>query len=231
MDLYAYQFKQVTLITQTRLPLSFVGIQGQFVRDIGYNNYPNMGTSFLITLNGEGRGHVDNTRLPAQWNFTFLSGPCINQTYAEIVDVNDTAVLACQVGPHIHPFSFNPATADALAMPSSFTTSGEGIDGTYGMPMLEFYDEYGRLVATTFATSVGTDGQVTWLTGDMPSLLYTCSYVVGVSNVLSDGSFELLGATSVDVINGQELPPLPDPTPTPDPGPCGEDPQKDCNIY
>ena len=110
-------------------------------------------------------------------------------------------------------------------MPPSFTISGDGIDGTYGMPLVEFYDEYGTLMASMLATSVGTDDQgISWLTCSAPYLPYSCTYSIGVSNLLSDGSFDLVGVSSVDVINGQELPPLVDPGLPPDPSPCGQDP-------
>jgi len=238
MDIYALQTHQVTPFTTTGVPLGFRGIHGDWVSDIGYNsNAANLGTSFSIVLNGGGRGHIDNTRLPATWDFTFLFPTvCLHPVIREQVEMHDEhggfALLQCERIDGIHPFGFSPDTADAQGMPASFGASGEGIDGTYGMPTVDFYDEYGRWVASKFATSVGTDGQGnTWLTGDMPSLPYSCVYTVAVNNILSDGSPNIIGVATLYVINGQDLPPLvlppgPDPDPTPDP--CGLNP---CLIY
>jgi len=151
----------------------------------------------------------------------FLDGPCFN--HAIIESVGDYAPLPCLNRPP-GSFAFVPATADAQAMPSSFTISGDGIDGTYGMPLVDFYDEYGDLMASISATDLGIDGQgTTWLSSNPPYLTYNGTYFAVVSNVLADGSFDIVGVATVDVINGQDLPPLLGPSPTPDPGPCGQD--------
>jgi hypothetical protein len=236
MDLYALQTHQVTPFTKTGVPLGFRSIEADWVSDIGYNaNGPNEGTHFLITLNGGGRAHVNNTRLPATWDFSFLFPTvCVHPRIREAIEMHDPnggfALLECERIDGIHPFGFAPDTADAQAMPASFEASGEGIDGTYGMPRVDFYDEYGRLVVSTYATYVGSDGAgSTWLGGGMPSLQYSCTYTVAVNNVLSDGSTDIVGVATVYVINGLELPPpVLDPPPDPTPDPCGLNP---CLVY
>jgi hypothetical protein len=159
-----------------------------------------------------GNGTVTEVRIPAIWLFTLLDGPCAGTGRATIgEDVTGDAILPCENIFHPHRISFTPIATDAQAPPATFTISGEGIDASYAMPLIEFYDEYGRLTASTYATAVASDG--TSLTSSMPNLPYTNFYAVGVSNALSGGGMDLIGATSVQVTNGQELPPLPDPPP------------------
>lgn len=227
LDIHGYQF-QLIPGHELRIPLAQARVNANHIHDNGYNSYPNLLTSFQAELDNNGWAHVNGVRLPAQWGFRYVVGyaptPCNGLSWVFDVDTDDVVVLPCQYFGHIRPLSVSPVTADAQSMPSSFTASGEGIDGTYGMPLVEFFDEYGRLRGSLQANSVGTDSQGPMMTGNMPYLPYTCSYGVIVYSVLSDGTYDVVGVTSMEVTNGQELPPLFEPPPPPDPDPCNTDP-------
>ena len=69
-------------------------------------------------------------------------------------------------------FSASPDSVDVNAPPSSATISGSGIDATYGMPVVGYYNENGYLVAEQPAPSVAPDG--TSLVGPVPD--FSSSY-------------------------------------------------------
>lgn len=227
LDIHGYQFQRIG-VHEIRVSMAGSGVNAHWVRDTGYNSYTNLLTNFTAYLGSEGWVHVNDVRLPAQWGFAYVprgaSHPCTGLTWLFDLDVNDIVVLPCQYLGHVFGMSVEPTTADAQAMPAMFTAVGQGIDGTYGMPMVEFFDEYGRQVATVYASSVGTTTEGPTLTGAMPYLPYNSVYVVMVSSVLSDGTYDVGGVSSLVVNNGAELPPLFDPPPPPDPDPCTTDP-------
>ena len=80
-----------------------------------------------------------------------------------------------------------PCTVDLNALPSSVTITGQAIDGTYGMPLVEYFDSNGYLVGSTSATAVASDGS--WLTAPPSNLwsVYSGIYQVRVTNRRSDG--------------------------------------------
>ena len=77
---------------------------------------------------------------------------------------------------------------------------GEGFDATYGMPVVQYYDANGTLIAEAQATSVSSDGM--WLEGPTPDLSYVESgiYSVVIRNQLGGGPTEVIGAMPVEVI-------------------------------
>jgi hypothetical protein len=81
----------------------------------------------------------------------------------------------------------SPSTANLNALPPSITISGQAMDGTYGMPLVEYFDGSGYLVGSAVATAVAGDG--TWLTTATPDLswVYSGTYQVRVTNIRSDG--------------------------------------------
>lgn len=91
------------------------------------------------------------------------------------------------------------------------------------MPLVDYYDEDGNLVAEVQASSVAPDG--TWLTVNTPSSLSNTSgeYLAVISNVRYDSTVEMIGSVTLYVYGIEPPPP-----PPPDPGPCGDGP---CLIY
>jgi hypothetical protein len=91
--------------------------------------------------------------------------------------------------------------------PATAEITGEGIDPTYGMPLVQYYDSNGTLQAQAYATSVSSDA--TSMTGPVPDFssapLGTYSGVV--SNVDANSNYYVIGAVSVDVIDSSVPPP------------------------
>jgi hypothetical protein len=88
-------------------------------------------------------------------------------------------------------FGFNltasPDSADLNSPPTSITVSGQAMDGTYGLPRVEYLDSDGYLIGSVYATSVSGDG--TWLVAQVPDLssAYTGTFTIQVSNMTSEG--------------------------------------------
>lgn len=91
-----------------------------------------------------------------------------------------------------------PSSIDLQAPPPSITITGEAISTSYGMPKVQFYNEYETLVAEVTASDVAPDGS--WLTAPTPGLgnVYTGQYSVEVSNVTPYGTTEVIGAAQLN---------------------------------
>lgn len=75
-----------------------------------------------------------------------------------------------------------PSGIDLNAQPSSVTITGQGMDATYGMPRVDYLDEEGYLIGSTYATEVAGDG--TQLVAGVPNLsqVWSGNYQVRVVN-------------------------------------------------
>jgi hypothetical protein len=132
-------------------------------------------------------------------------------------------------------FTASPSSIDLAAPPATVTLSGVGIDATYGMPLIQYYDSTGSLVASALANTVASDG--TWLQGNTPDLsnAYNGETNVEVSNRLADGTWSYpVGIAPLTIYGGNDPPPLDD-GPPPDPEGCGgqpiDQPQMPCYAY
>jgi hypothetical protein len=82
--------------------------------------------------------------------------------------------------------------------PATGTITGQSFETTYGMPMVEYFDSNGYLVASVYATSVSSDG--TSLQANMPNLsnVYSGTYQVKVTNKTYDGYYlNVVGSATV----------------------------------
>jgi len=150
--------------------------------------------------------------VPARWVIGELSGPCTNKEDILIIDPGVNGILCdttCLFIPCIdrRPFAATPDYIDTSNPPPTITITGDGIDATYSMPYVQYYDPDGNLVAQAQASEVAEDG--TWLSGSTPDLssVVSNSYWAVVSNVAPDGSQVVIGATVVYVDSGQPPPP------------------------
>jgi len=195
----------------------------------GYNGLgdPCGGTqSFNITTGSDGTKQDSDWAAPGVWNFTRNGGHTgcgLIFFFGHAISCGQTATLNCGSA---FVFGMTPDSIDVNAPPATATFTGQGLDTTYGMPTLEFYDEYGTYFSQTTATAVSADG--TWLQTSVPSLagLYSGIYTVVIVNATADGSRNAVGTASVWVY-GNDMP-APPPDPLPDPNPCGLSP---CLVY
>ena len=99
--------------------------------------------------------------------------------------------------------SFSPTPSFTNITAGSITANGTGFSSTYGMPLFQYFDTNGTLIAQTNATSVATGG--TSATGPVPSNIGSVPpgvYLARISNAASGGSYSYLNTGSVTVANG-----------------------------
>lgn len=205
--------------------VTFTSIQGNHLFDNG--NAVGSVTSFgpLLCF---GNCPVNGGRAPARWNI-FAGIPqaeCIGYLEPTQRDVTagSTQVSRCVTFGLIGPFSTAPASIDLQAPAATIEMTGESLSTAYGMPYIEYVDQYtGNVIGSTTATSVNAGG--TWLQANMPDLssVYSGTYNILVSNVRDDGSREYIGSSTVDCYGRDYVY-----EPPPDPGPCGCPPDGPC---
>lgn len=160
---------------------------------------------------------VTNGRVCAYWNLSWESSapwpgcattPPVNayvplslpyQYAIGLVCVNK-AVIIIDSAPGII-FSPSPTYTDVPS--GTVTATGPGFSGAYGMPLFQYFDQNGNLVAQQNATSVASDGNSA--SGPVPSNISSVPpgfYVGRVSNAASGGSYTFLNTGGVIVGNG-----------------------------
>lgn len=125
-------------------------------------------------------------------------------------------------------FFATPSSVDLLAPPSTFTINGAGISTAYGMPTIQYWDDFGQLLGETTATSVAADG--TWLEAPTPGTwqAYSGNWTVYVMNKTWSGGIEHAGSALVNAYGRDYEPPPPPPE-----DPCLQErngPQMDCGV-
>jgi hypothetical protein len=184
----------------------------------------------IITTNSTGLGIVPNGRAPATWHFKWLfslTGPCEGQELdANAKEIDDDVGLLCTVtdfpsgaqtatasGMPDYQFSPNPIATDRSTGDEAFIL-GSGFNKQFGMPLIQYFDLSGNLVAQTNADAIAADG--TWMSAPVPDIsqLSVGTYVGFLNNANSSGGYDILGAVSLQVA----LPPPPPPPPDPCPG-------------
>jgi hypothetical protein len=169
--------------------------------------------SFDITTGSDGKNHNSDWAAPGTWDFTRNGGHagCGVRTFLNrAISCGQTATLDCSIIP---VFAMSPDMIEINAPPATAALLGQGLSTTYGMPTIEFYDEYGSYYQQTTASSVSADG--TWLQTNVPSLsgLYSGVYTMVIVNATPDGSRDVVGTASVWVYGNYPPPPDPDPDP------------------
>lgn len=96
---------------------------------------------------------------------------------------------------------FNPFNLQSLPSSTRLEIGSSAelwLDYTYGLPVAEYYDQYGNYIGSGTTTAVGADG--TWLEASLPDLsgVYSGTYRVEVSNLYSDGQRQLIASGSVE---------------------------------
>ena len=184
-----------------------------------------------ITTNSAGIGIASNARVPATWNFKWvfsLTAPCLGQNQdADVLVVDSDVEVTCTVtdfpsGTETvataaavsgYAFSPNPIATDRSTGDEAFIL-GPGFNKQFGMPLIQYFDLNGNLVAQTNADAIAVDG--TWMSAPVPDIsqLPVGTYVGFLNNANSSGGYDILGSVSLQVV----LPPPPPPPTDPCPG-------------
>ncbi len=201
-------------------------VQGTWLKDLP--GAQGNASVFNITTNPFGLGIADNRRAPAEWRFKWIFSPtalCDGQTVDAVAHfIDDDVGLLCSVitvGGVPQSASVN-AMADYVFSPSPVATDGSsgteavivgpGFSTQFGMPLLQYFDLNGNLVAQTSADAVAADGS--WMSSPIPDIsqLPVGTYVGFLNNANASGDYDVLGVTSVRVVPPL-LPPPQDPCP------------------
>jgi hypothetical protein len=209
-------------------------VGGRFLSDIGRASFGSR-TGFFGTTGFDARFHVDDGRVPANWSLSQNSGPCSGFINEFSVAPSETTPLICDQTRSFVIFSFSPEIILISTPPASFVIGGEAMDTTYGMPLIQLYDESGSLVAYTYATAVNAGGTEQQASTPDLSQCYNGLVAVLISNATPDGYFEPIGTALVEITGGVDppdpcilYPELCAPLPEPDPAPCY--PEMICTI-
>jgi hypothetical protein len=92
-----------------------------------------------------------------------------------------------------------PEGIDLQNPPESILITGQGIDNTYGPPMIEYFNSYGYLVGSVAAEKIGADGS--WGYAPVPDLssVYSGSYQVRVTNMTASGYYlNIVGTATIN---------------------------------
>jgi len=180
----------------------------------GYTNRPpaldatGTKTSFPQTASSYPSGLVPvrDGVAPAFWALSEHNGPCAGQTAFGGVKRGDFNYLTCAQVRLSLPFTFSPLRIDAEAASVTWILKGDNMHTTYGMPIVQFYDMNGILVAQTQATAIAGDNS--WIEGNSLILQTVPSgvYLVQAWNMTPDGG-EFCGHTTMNVYRTSELPP------------------------
>ena len=157
-----------TIRTQIGLPNPFgpptlvdqpsVGVAGKRLVDL--SGASGTQTSFTGRSGSNARLSLPNARVPAVWAFASTGFPCIGMTPSTVrVSRGSTVSLLCLTGIAVAASMAPSPTAYSVNSPPTTTSlSGYGIQTTYGMPFVEYYDPFtGGLEATVRATKVYTN--------------------------------------------------------------------------
>lgn len=110
-------------------------------------------------------------------------------------------------GSNLHlALSASPASVYLPSPPASGTLTGQSFDATYGMPRVDYFDQYGYLVGSVYANSVSDGG--TSLDANMPDLsnVYSGTYQVKVTNVTYDGYYLNIVGSATMTGSGRDRP-------------------------
>lgn len=99
---------------------------------------------------------------------------------------------------NVFPFGAQGSPFNLQATPSSITISGYQMDGSYGMPLVMFYNDQGAYIGGQNAWAMGDDGS--WCNVSLPNLsgYYSGTYHAIVANRGWDGNYYTVGDAPID---------------------------------
>ena len=185
-----------------------VNILSSWVADVtGATGDP---SAINVTTTPEGLASAAGKRAPAVWDFTWAGGgpdpACAaarNNPVQETVYVNAIQDITCFYSPTSvveegEALTFSPGRLYESKLPSSVSGKASGISSQYGMPVLQYFDLTGTLIAQTSASSA-TSSSITAATPNL-STVPTGTYGGLIQNVENSGSYSPVGGGAEFVV-------------------------------
>jgi hypothetical protein len=210
-------------------------LKGNWQNDCSPGSPQGSAQPWVDTSNFEGAIIVVNGRTCATWFISAENGPCIglggNVFIKQSVPYNVTVTSLCQISPqgvpiiasddptsvYFYPFRiFNQNPSQSPTVSAVIPGSPVGFTSTYGMPLFQYFDSSGTLIAQEYATSVTIASDGTSATGPMPSNISQAPpgvYVGLAKNATASGTYSVLGEGAITVLSGTGQPPPPPPPP------------------
>lgn len=167
---------------------------------------------FTVTTDDQGLYGLLNARVPAEWQITWVSSNNAppgcngkNETVTPghrgaLVEVNCIHIgTSNEAQALVDPFAINPSPLNPASMPETVTITGSGFNAAYGMPVVQYFDMNGDLVAQQAASSISDDGTTISLVSPPVSEMNAGVYAGILNNVNADGSYTYVGTTAVEV--------------------------------
>jgi len=203
-----------TIFIPAQGPISVVGdvgVSGTWQSD-GAGAKGDASAFTVVTDSSAGLAAVVNGRVPATWKLTWKAGGPLecdghsaNATPAQQGDVEEFICFEIVIPTVGFSFSPNPLFQDNP--PSMSTIHGKGFSSQYGMPLVQYYNLQGQLVAQARATAVAGDG--TWIQAPTPDIssVPLGTYAGAIKNANASGGWNYLGSASVRITVTPPIPP------------------------
>lgn len=167
--------------------------------------YPSGDIYHFDLIHGSGGGaRCEGCRAPALWILVAKANwlECNGQLAGADLKPGKDNYVTCFVIRGTFGPSALPNSIDVTGAAVQMTITADGIDTTYGMPTLQFYNQYGTLTAQTQASGVASNGYSMVASSNCLHGLPTGSYMVSVLNATPDGIGQLIGNTSLYLYGG-----------------------------
>ncbi|MCW5961631.1 MAG: hypothetical protein KIS76_15820 [Pyrinomonadaceae bacterium] len=180
----------------------------------GSGTYGSLTTFQVFETSGVGFTQIANAKVPGTWQLTYgpsFSGGSLCLTFTtENRNVSLGSLERLNCVPRFFSFTASPDSVDALNPPAAVTFNGKGINDLYGTPVLAYYNEFGNIVASTSSGQLlYENGNVEGISVNVPDIsqVYNGTYTVAVHNVNADGTWEIIGAATMNIYGNPPPPP------------------------
>lgn len=157
---------------------------------------------------------IANGKVPARWRFTYVEInqfgriPCQDGIVTVDRDVHNSETEHLHCFARVFPITSSPNVIDVHSPPSNLVIGVQGVNAAFAPPQVAIYDGFGQLFAVVPATIVNNaKGRIQIQLPDI-SNVPSGIYPLTVSNILQDGTWDVIGGTEL-TIYGNDPPPPP----------------------
>lgn len=187
-------------LMQPEAGVTIAGVAGTPSIDCAQNP---MGTSQFGPLPTDANGvyKVSNAAYGPNcgWSFNrYVSAHCPQPTFNDVMFVtidSQTVHLPCAIP--INTFSANPFRINVNSPPSTFNITGHGMDATYGLPQVWFYNQNRTVLLRVTAVSASSDGSLIGVPASNVTFGANGSYAAVVYVRQSTGTWSPVGGAEI----------------------------------